>query len=295
VHVYVTGPFTKAEKALAVEPIRCKVSNVRNLWHYITTYNKPLLQHVSSDLDETAMALLEESLVRFSVEEDDSVHHTAEHGGGDASSEPVTDSSTVTFIGTNLLVADDEPSNNDDLVDVNDESAVDDEAYGDEADPCESDAGGDGCEECGTQDCGEEGCGEEECGEEEEQHVSDDDDMSEEVANLEAIAHRVRPKHIPLLVWQWIAVDSIHSKINLCFLKKLLHPHLMSHPHLMIVTSAHSIHPHPYLIPHLHLTPPCKINPMHTFWDVCLCRPTTTCPPTPKTPFRFLAHRSSQE
>jgi hypothetical protein len=153
-------------------------------------FNKDLLKHVSSDLDAAAMLALEESLVDIR-DDNEPAHPTAEHGGGDASSGPVTDPSVVSYIGTNLLVDDQVSSNEDVMVDV-DEPAVDESAnepngdmfgeFGDDmADVFGSDARGDEREEYG---------------EKEGQHATEDDIMEEE-----AIAHRVRPKYLLLLVW----------------------------------------------------------------------------------------------
>ena len=210
VHVYMTGPFTKPEKVLAVEPIRCRVESVRQLWTQMITYNKPLLEHVSSELDEDAMTALRESLVDIDVEN--------ESGGGDvelneeeqtdrpqpssASSGLDADSSSrvVSFIGTNLLVNDHGSSNNDfdtvvepvaadvstnepneadmqpaALLDNDDERSSFIEESGDLAD-------------CDGRD--------DEHGEEKGHHTTDDP-IIEELANLEAIAHRVRLKDYP--------------------------------------------------------------------------------------------------
>jgi hypothetical protein len=171
VHVYMTGPFTKEEKALAVEPIRCELGNVRKLWSHMSSYNKPLLGHVSSDLDEGGMTALQESLVDMNEE-----------------NEPATESSGETFIGTNLLV-DDHASSNDDVVDEVEAASADVSASEpNDATMIDTD---DVAELFGSDD--------------ERQHVMDDDDMTEEEANLEAIAHRVREEY-------FVSFKTLYSK-----------------------------------------------------------------------------------
>ena len=181
VHVYMTGPFTKQEKALSVEPIRCQVGNVRKLWSHMSNYNKPLLTHVSSELDEGVMTALQESLVDMN----------------DGENEPVTESSAgETFIGTNLLV-DDHVSSNNDLVDQFEPAAPADGSATTEPNEA-SMIGNDGAAELFGS--GDDGCdgGCDELEREEGQHVTDDD-ITEEEANLEAIAHRVREEYLYLL------------------------------------------------------------------------------------------------
>jgi hypothetical protein len=127
-----TGPFTKPEKVVAVEPIRCRVENVRKLWEHITNYNKPLVQfsRVSADLDEDVMTALQESLVDANADivPGDGVALQEDDRGQPSSSEGlIMDSSPVTYIGTNLLVADHTSCDNTDL-DGEEESAVADES-----------------------------------------------------------------------------------------------------------------------------------------------------------------------
>lgn len=122
VHVYMTGPFTKPEKVLAVEPIKCRTANVRKLWSYMTTYNKPLLEHVSADLDEAAMTALEESLVEIELDNesgggvaglDEELHRTdGTQPSSSSGLHAASSSRVVSYIGTNLLV-NDQSSNND--------------------------------------------------------------------------------------------------------------------------------------------------------------------------------------
>jgi hypothetical protein len=203
VHVYMTGPFTKPEKVLAVEPIKCRMGNVRKLWSYMTTYNKPLLEHVSADLDEAAMTALEESLVEIELDSesgggvagiDDELHQTdGTQPPSSSGLHAVSSSRVVSYIGTNLLV-NDQSSNNDVDNDVEpvaadgpanepseddmipaDLPANDDEISGDLA----------ACDEHDDEHGGEGG------------HHTTDDAITEEIATLEAIAHRVRLKYCP--------------------------------------------------------------------------------------------------
>ena len=197
VHVYMTGPFTKPEKVLAVEPIQCRMGSLRKLWSHMTTYNKPLLEHVSADLDEAAMAALQESLVDIEMENEsggdlaglNEEHRTdGSHPSSSGGLHAESSSRVVSFIGTNLLVNDHGSSNNDVDIDVEHVAADgsanepneadmqpadnDDERYGDLTD----------CDGHDDEHGGEGG-----------QHTTADP-ITEEIANLEAIAHRVRFK-----------------------------------------------------------------------------------------------------
>ena len=188
VHVYMTGPFTKPEKVLAVEPIRCQADNVRKLWKNITDYNKPLLEQVSVDLDEPLMAALQQSLVGVNVEsapgDGDTLH---EHHQGQPSSAQGLDrnSSSVTYISTNLLVADRTSpgdTNLDGEVEPADPADSTEQAgAAAEEDPLiASMAIHDHCEDDGQDAEGQQTL---------------DTSTAEEVADFEAIAHRVRSHH----------------------------------------------------------------------------------------------------
>jgi hypothetical protein len=92
---------------------------VRKLWEHITNFNKPLLQYsrVSADLDEDVMTTLQESLVDVnaeSVPSDGVVLHEDDRAQPSSSEGLISDSSPVTYIGTNLLVTDHTSSGNSD-------------------------------------------------------------------------------------------------------------------------------------------------------------------------------------
>jgi hypothetical protein len=118
VQVYLTGPFTKREKILAVQPIQCRVQSVRTLWDHLITNNKTLAAHVQPHLDDDAMDALEQSLVHISDDSEDAAPAVSNEQQGDQGIE-TTSSTTpatrpgMTYIGTNLLVNDHQTSNND--------------------------------------------------------------------------------------------------------------------------------------------------------------------------------------
>jgi len=132
-HVHMVGPFTKEEKVLAVDPLRFRSANARRLFNYMTTYNKSLADWVSRGLDESAMTALQQSLVDANVEcvpgDGVALHEDDRAGQPSASGELMSDSSPVTYIGTNLLVTDHTSSGNADLgLDDEEEPAVADES-----------------------------------------------------------------------------------------------------------------------------------------------------------------------
>jgi hypothetical protein len=105
---------------------------VRKLWEHITNFNKPLVQssRVSADLDEDVMTSLQESLVDANAESvpgDGVALHEDDRGQPSSSEGLISDSSPVTYIGTNLLVADHTSPGNTDL-DGEEEPAVADES-----------------------------------------------------------------------------------------------------------------------------------------------------------------------
>ena len=131
-HVHMVGPYTKEEKVLAVDPIVCRGNDVRKLFGYMLTYNKPVASYVNPVLDEDVMTALQESLVDANAEsvpgagvalnEDD-------HDQPSTSGELINDSSPVTYIGTNLLITDHTSSDNADLdLDGEEEPVVADES-----------------------------------------------------------------------------------------------------------------------------------------------------------------------
>jgi hypothetical protein len=189
VHVYMTGPFTKPEKVLAVQPIKCKMESLRKLWSHMTTYNKPLLEHVSADLDEAAMTALQESLVEIEIENEsggggdlaelnEELHRTdASQPSSSSGPHAASSSRVVSFIGTNLLVNEHGSSNNDVDNDV-EPAAADGSARAAATDGSANEP--DDCDGHTRQHGGEGG-----------QHTTVDP-ITEEIATLEAIAHRVR-------------------------------------------------------------------------------------------------------
>jgi hypothetical protein len=165
VHVHMTGPFTPKEKILAVEPIRCEIKNVRKMWKNLMIYNKPLAAHCNHELDNEAMEALEKSLVHISVDGEPgdaatpvSNEQQGDHRAETASSTTPTSRPGITYIGTNLLVNELESSNND----VTNPAAADVNEDDDMPDVVQD----------------------------------DNDNITQEEADLEAVAQRVCSKHV---------------------------------------------------------------------------------------------------
>jgi hypothetical protein len=131
-HVHMIGPYTKEEKVLAVDPIVCRGNDVRKLFGYMLTYNKPVASYVNPVLDEDVMTALQESLVDANAESVPGAGvalHEDDHDQPSTSGELINDSSPVTYIGTNLLITDHTSSDNADLdLDGEEEPVVADES-----------------------------------------------------------------------------------------------------------------------------------------------------------------------